>query len=682
MKLKKGANQLVLQLSGRGKMRIQFEEPESSLFVGANDPTLPDLRVGIATEVWGAVVVVNAFDRPADGLALTTSGPGLEPTTTLIPEIPPLSIHKAAFRIRGGFPANDTKTVPLTVALGRDNARLHDRIFELRVRAPDENQRRTFRSRIDDSVQYFGIREADTENEEERPALVLSCHGASVKGERQSSSYPTKRWLHLVAPTNRRPFGFDWEDFGRADALEVLDIAKQTLRHDPSRVYLTGHSMGGHGTWHIGSTFPDLFAAIGPSAGWISYDSYGRRRGATSERTPLEKLLRRGRLAGNPLELKDNLKHHGIYILHGADDDNVPVSQARRMAEALGDFHNDWQIHEEPGKRHWWSNDFKDGGATCMDWPHMYDMFARHALPPAGSLRKVEFATANPGVSSDCRWLSIEAQKTLHAISKASIMTWPNQRRFEGTTENVARLRLQTSHLRNEGPIALKLDDQSLEVLPANESILLERVDGNWTLANKVDASHKGPHRYGAIKNELRNRFLFVYGTQGNPEEQKWMFAKARLDAETFWYRGNASPQIVSDTDYAADPEKFADRTVVLYGNSDTNAAWNELLGTCPVQVTTDRITIGSQVLTGDYGTCFVRPSPHSDNVSVIVIAGTNPRGMRICNPFSLFVPFVRYPDLVVIGSEDNDRFDIVHAGYFGLDWSIENGEFSGQASP
>lgn len=87
---------------------------------------------------------------------------------------------------------------------------------------------------------------------------------------RHAGSYSKKSWLHLVAPINRRPFGFDWEDFGRADAIEVLELAQAKLRHDPSRIYLTGHSMGGHGTWHIGSTFPDRFAAIGPSAGWVS----------------------------------------------------------------------------------------------------------------------------------------------------------------------------------------------------------------------------------------------------------------------------------------------------------------------------------------------------------------------------------------------------------------------------
>jgi len=45
------------------------------------------------------------------------------------------------------------------------------------------------------------------------------------------------------------------EDWGRMDAIEVLDHAMKALNPDSSRIYLTGHSMGGHGAWQIGATF-------------------------------------------------------------------------------------------------------------------------------------------------------------------------------------------------------------------------------------------------------------------------------------------------------------------------------------------------------------------------------------------------------------------------------------------
>ena len=136
--------------------------------------------------------------------------------------------------------------------------------------------------------------------EDRRPALFLSLHGAGVQALGQSRSYSRKTWGHVVAPTNRRPFGFDWEDWGRLDAIEVLERAQAALGTDPLRVYLTGHSMGGHGTWHLGATFPDRFAAIGPSAGWISFWSYGGSD-RLDEAAPLERMLMRATTASDTI---------------------------------------------------------------------------------------------------------------------------------------------------------------------------------------------------------------------------------------------------------------------------------------------------------------------------------------------------------------------------------------------
>src|SRR5690606_27879459 len=157
----------------------------------------------------------------------------------------------------------------------------------------------------------------------------------------------------------------------------VLDLAQKSLAHDSSRIYLTGHSMGGHGTWQIGSTFPDRFAAIGPSAGWVSYNLY--RRSVNPQGAPpsaIDEILKRGDNASDTERLSSKLARLGVYILQGADDDNVRASQSQLMAKTLAKFHHDWFYHEEPGRKHWWSNEYDDGGAACVDWPEMYEAFA------------------------------------------------------------------------------------------------------------------------------------------------------------------------------------------------------------------------------------------------------------------------------------------------------------------
>lgn len=52
------------------------------------------------------------------------------------------------------------------------------------------------------------------------------------------------------------------------DLLIILDTVLNGYRTDASRVYLTGLSYGGFGTWHLASKHPRRFAAISPIVGW------------------------------------------------------------------------------------------------------------------------------------------------------------------------------------------------------------------------------------------------------------------------------------------------------------------------------------------------------------------------------------------------------------------------------
>ena len=668
--------------AGRGRFKIRLYEPPASAFLLEQDTTLPDLVAGEAVDTWGAVIVVNATVEPAEGFTLVLKTPGLAERATAVPTIAPLSIRKVGFRIQGSAPTQSESvegTLELRAAGGKQH---HSMPLTLRVVSPEQARKITFISKIDGSVQYYGLRQATPLSPDEpAPAIVLTCHGAGVQGLGQSAAYSSKSWFHIVAPTNRRPFGYDWEDFGRQDAMEVLDLARASLRHDPSRIYLTGHSMGGHGAWHLGVTYPDKFAAVGPSAGWLSRSTYVRRQREETEESALDALVKRCEKSGDTVALAHNLKHSGVYILHGGDDNNVPASQAQRMAKVLDEFHHDWVYHEEPGQGHWWGNEYNDGGSACVDWPFMFDLFARHALPPAAAVRDVNFVTANPGVSSQCHWLAIEGQLRHLDLSKAHVHTWPGKRLFQGTTENVAVLRLDVGHLRTKEPITVTLDDQTLSDIPYPEqagALWLQREAGQWRCIDKPSLQHKGPHRYGSIKDELQHRFLFVYGTRGSDEENAWAFGKARYDAETYWYRGNGGVEIVKDTDF--DPAHYPDRTVVLYGNAETNAAWSALLSESPVQVRSGQVRVGERSIEGDdLSAIFVRPRADSDVASVVVVSGTGPAGLRSSYFVSFFTPFVRYPDCQIarVDSENATHSENVAVGFFGLDWSVESGEFA-----
>lgn len=676
IQVKAGLNEILLA-TGRGRLRAKLIPPPAPIAIAGHDTTLPDLIQGERNEEWGAVILINSTPNTLSDLLLSASVNGQRSETTPVPSILPLTTRKVGFRLRHSG-QTQTNRVPLRLALfakhGSRSKPIHELELALRVRRPDQTHRETFLSKIDGSVQYYAVTPAHpVDADHPARALVLSTHGASVEAQGQAEAYAPKTWAHVVAPTNRRPYGFDWEDWGRRDALEVLELAQQRLRTDPQLTYLTGHSMGGHGTWQLGVTYPDRFAALAPSAGWISFFSYagGRRDESTNA---VRRLLQRATSSSDTLLMQSNYLHHGIYILHGDADDNVPVSEARTMRGVLEGFHRDFAYHEQPGAGHWWGN-------ACVDWPPIFDLFARHRIPDNTAKRAVNFTTVNPGVSASSHWATIEAQIRPLFKSRVDLQWDPNSRTFSGLTENVERLALQTRHFKPTGPVTLRLDGQvitNLTVDPRRNPLWLSRQGSNWIHTAMPNPAWKGPHRYGPFKEAFNHRFLFVYGTQGTPAENAWALAKARFDAEAFWYRGNGSIEIIPDTAFR--PHEFPDRGVILYGHAESNAAWKSLLSRSPVQVHRGQMTIGERTLTDDALAClFLQPRPDSDVACVGVVGGTGPVGMRLTDRVPYFLAGVAFPDCTVFGVDSlrSAAEGVRVAGFFGNDWSVTRGDFA-----
>lgn len=679
--LHSGTNSLLFACA-RGRLKVTLTPPVALVALDLADPTLPDLVAGQNMDTWGAVVLVNASSQPQQQLRLRATvgtGPAVE---TVLPGIPPLSVRKTGFRLQGKTPATGEKLALQLTLLGEAQGRhitLHSATNELRIRPPEQTQKRTFISDIDGSVQYWALNPAQpARTNGPVPALFLSTHGAGVEAIGQADAYSSKSWGNLAAPTNRRPYGFDWEDWGRLDALEVLAQAQTELHPDPQHIYLTGHSMGGHAVWQLGALFPGRFAAIGPSAGWISFASYAGGRSFTNP-TPVEAMLQRAAASSDTLALETNYLEAGVYILHGADDDNVPVGQARTMAERLSRFHHDFQFHEQPGAGHWWDAS-DEPGADCVDWAPMFDFFAHHVIPTDASVRQINFTTVNPGVSASCHWVEVEQQTHPLQKSVANIRWDPGLRRFVGTTENVARLALNLGHVEPGKPLKVQLDGQTLESVPwpAVGKLWLESRDEKWQLTGEVPAAQKNPKRYGPFKDAWRHRMVLVYGTAGTAEENRWAFAKARFDAESFWYRGNGALDVIPDTAFDARAEP--DRGVILYGNADSNRAWRVLLGDSPVQVRRGEVRVGERRIAGEDLACvFLQPRSGSEVACVAVVGGCGVSGMRLTDRLPYFMAGLAYPDCTVIGPEmlTEGSAGVRMAGFFGVDWSVERGEFA-----
>ncbi len=176
------------------------------------------------------------------------------------------------------------------------------------------------------TVRYWLFVPANYETEKSLP-LVVFLHGA---GERGADLEVVKKWgppkiveqkpdfpFILVSP--QCPAAQRWD----ADAIaQLTDHVAGTLKVDKQRMYITGLSMGGYGTWALLAKHPQLYAAAVPICG-----------------------------GGEP-EQAAQMKDVPIWCFHGDKDTTVSISQSEVMVKAVTDAGGSVKFTVYPGVGH------------------------------------------------------------------------------------------------------------------------------------------------------------------------------------------------------------------------------------------------------------------------------------------------------------------------------------------
>lgn len=709
VRLKKGLNEIYLRPAGPVEARLVFSNKAVELNV--EDPTIPVIQAGAAENgsLKGAVVVINNSPKVLRNYRIRALLEGKE-FVTEIPAVQPMSTRKVAFAFSGaGITAKGRFDCVLT--LMEKTKSVDEKKLTVEAVGVGSPYSVTFTSAIDGSLQYYAVTPQGSEavpglgagsngsvsdappppgtvgsvtgkksvsvggvTITQGPALFLSVHGAGVEAMGQARAYRSKDWGTLVAATNRRPRGFNWEDWGRLDALEVLSLAKARFHPDPQLIYLTGHSMGGHGTWFLGGTYPDKWAAIGACSGYPTLKDYGSHDGVVpdSGQTAIEQMLIRASDQSDMIKLATNYKPMGVYILHGDSDKVVPVKYARQMRKVLGDFQSDLVYHEVPGAEHWYGN-------QSVDWKPLFDFFQWHSRKPDSLVNHIDFMTASPGISASYYWATIQQQEHPLSYSRMQLVRNTGSGTISGTTENIRMLKFSLADFAAGATIKVELDGMpavQYKTAGAADSLFLLKEHGAWSVVSWPGAYAKGPQRYGTLKDAFNHNMVYVYGTSGSKEENAWSFNKARYDAETWYYRGNGSVDIISDKEFS--PGEYAGRGVILFGNASTNAAYNQLLAECPIRIDRGVVSAGDYVWKGDdLAAYFVWPLKNSPVSSVAVIGGTGVKGMEAANANQYFAGASGFPDFMVfgLGMLQTGSSGIKLAGFFDNDWKLAKGD-------
>ncbi len=138
--------------------------------------------------------------------------------------------------------------------------------------------------------------------------LVVCLHGAGFTGEAYLDRWKTRLGEGYVLACPTYPAGFWFTRPAEALVLATIQAVQQRYRIDPNRIFLTGMSNGGIGTWLIGMHHATSFAGLAPMASGI------------------DDVL---------FPFLENLRATPVYIIHGSQDQVMPVELSRTLAGEL-----------------------------------------------------------------------------------------------------------------------------------------------------------------------------------------------------------------------------------------------------------------------------------------------------------------------------------------------------------
>jgi len=208
--------------------------------------------------------------------------------------------------------------------------------------------KKAYLSKVDNTLQPYRVYVPTTYDSSKSYPLVIALHGMGGDENSYFEAYnkgefkvvAEDRGYIVACPKGRKPASMYMGDAER-DVMDVIEEMKRAYRIDPDRIYLTGHSMGGFGTWSIAMNHPDVFAALAPVAGGVT----------------------------NPANMS-KIAHIPQIVVHGDKDPTVPIERSRVMVAMGKKLGVELKFIEVPGGDH--------GSVVAPTFKDVFEWFDTH----------------------------------------------------------------------------------------------------------------------------------------------------------------------------------------------------------------------------------------------------------------------------------------------------------------
>ncbi len=449
--------------------------------------------------------------------------------------------------------------------------------------------------------------------------LVIQLHGynpanpvyvrwwaADVRHAGSDMEFPGQQGVIYVEPHGRG--NTQYLGMGDKDILHVIAEAKRLFNVDEDRIYLTGDSMGGWGTWNVASRHPDLFAAIAPVFGGSDYHA----QMAEEELAHLTSVERFFNEKSSSWGMADGLLNVPMFVRHGDADQSVNVEYSRWGVRLLQRWGYDVRYQEYPGRGH--EALVYQNGTMNIEW---FLQHHRNSTPDHVRIRSAELRNAS------AYWVRVlQAASPLAFMSLDAEIVERNLIRVD--SDNILDIELSP-------PPKLVDLEKPVNVVWNGVPFAARLHDGTFTLTAKEyhpSTTHKSAQLPGTMTDFTTTPFAVVVGTVSKDTA---MAAMCRAKASGFIDRWktwqNQPPRVFADTSITeGDMAKYS---LLLVGGTESNLVTAKFASRLPLQISSATITIdGTEFPAADAAVQMIYPNPLNRDRYVLVAAATSVDGM------------------------------------------------------
>lgn len=441
---------------------------------------------------------------------------------------------------------------------------------------------KAYRSELDGRLQPYGLYLPTDFDPQQSYPLVVMLHGYGGNPEEamqavfgRGGAYQDQGFI-VATPYNRDNIGYA-NQLGEEDVWRVIQDVQQTCRIDDNRLYLTGHSMGGGGTLHLGMLHADRFAAIAAVSTWSDL-----------------------RHAENALNLP-------IKLCHGAADPLFSIEFPRTLFKRLKElgYRVEYEGYLDVGHN---AGDqaYRDG--RIFSW---FSQFVRDPYP-----RRVLHTTTNPTCYGQSYWTRMEVLTEPYVFGQLEAQVEEGNH-IAVKTKNLSRfsLALSSGLVAMDQPVEVVVDGVSCfaSVPPADGSLSFARSGDRFARTHEAWRPALVP---GGGLAELRSGWhIFVYGTQGSQEETAAaQQAAERLAEVNIGIAGDNERVDITfpvKADTALTGEDLARANLILFGTPRTNVMLARIARALPVEFGDQQLVLAGETFAAeDLLLLMIHPNP------------------------------------------------------------------------